>query len=487
MIFGFKGVYHCLTLFDIVCQSAEMSSTTTTESSKAGVSPDTTEAILKLLNIRYGHCHQLTLKKALCQQHLAKDDVKLNQTIFDGYVRSVLAGDLGPLSLMAPLLLCKQKHHSDVNQQNLVNEWKKKLPTSKSPANVSQVQSRNTINETPQQMPQTPQTPKQSKRPSKSHSSIITGMETSLPSDPVCPQFKAVVEDVLEKALERQSPGNVYNTFNFSFSSLPATPSSVDSSSSQSSSRRDSFISTPATSVTSTPATSRPSTPTKFRSAAFDAFSSPSPSPRTLRSSAVSEPITAAPSAPSSQANHCFAVFSPRKDVRKINESVKTLISRRLLPSEIPQKDDSSSLKKGTVYLYTFPEHYRAQNPPIKIGNTNNIDRRMNQWRRQCGYEPEHIAQYSSDLYIKAERLIHKHLANDRLVEPECAKCACKHTEWFQCTVLQAHKIAGLWTEWGRRQPYTEAGELKVEWAKRLEKLDMDDPNCWKKFVQCMD
>lgn len=106
----------------------------------------------------------------------------------------------------------------------------------------------------------------------------------------------------------------------------------------------------------------------------------------------------------------------------------------------------------------------------LKIGRANNVMRRMNEWKRQCGYHLSLIRFYP---YIqtgsgveprktphahKVERLIHLELGgmgmrvSDRLKEP-CAACGTQHKEWFEVEatkdgVLRVDEAIRRWVDW---------------------------------------
>lgn len=106
----------------------------------------------------------------------------------------------------------------------------------------------------------------------------------------------------------------------------------------------------------------------------------------------------------------------------------------------------------------------------LKIGRANNVMRRMNEWKRQCGYHLSLIRFYP---YIqtgsgveprkmphahKVERLIHLELSgmgmrvSDRQKEP-CAACGTHHKEWFEVEatkdgVLRVDEAIRRWVDW---------------------------------------
>lgn len=114
----------------------------------------------------------------------------------------------------------------------------------------------------------------------------------------------------------------------------------------------------------------------------------------------------------------------------------------------------------------------------LKIGRASNIQRRMNEWTRQCGYKLSLIRFYphvSSSFpgsspssppaspngpakvpYAhKVERLIHLELADQR-VKRNCESCSKEHREWFEVEssrqgLKKVDDVIRRWTNWGQR------------------------------------
>lgn len=116
----------------------------------------------------------------------------------------------------------------------------------------------------------------------------------------------------------------------------------------------------------------------------------------------------------------------------------------------------------------------------LKIGRASNVQRRMNEWNRQCGYNLSLIRFYpyvpSSSLPSRqnassppvspstpskvphahrVERLIHLELA-ERRVKRDCESCGKEHREWFEVESSRdglrgVDEVIRRWTEWGRR------------------------------------
>ncbi|KAH7148916.1 meiotically up-regulated gene 113-domain-containing protein [Dactylonectria macrodidyma] len=197
-------------------------------------------------------------------------------------------------------------------------------------------------------------------------------------------------------------------------------------------------------------------------------FSSPTKSPRSKTSKPILEkPVTQ---------THRFEPFSKPRSTITRNQAIKKLVLRQLLPRE--------RSSKGCIYIYTFPENYHDVAPYLKIGNTRALDSRIAAWKSQCGYKPEVLGSFTSELYVKVERLVHADLHNERMREAGgCPRCGVEHCEWFDVRSSKACRIIGLWTSWARQEPYDEFGLLKKQWRARVERVDLSDSNCWEDFV----
>lgn len=112
----------------------------------------------------------------------------------------------------------------------------------------------------------------------------------------------------------------------------------------------------------------------------------------------------------------------------------------------------------------------------LKIGRTQNVQRRLNQWSRQCGYNLSLIRYYpyrpslsstSVDVTTsprkvpnvhKVERLIHIELSSKRAPESgKCGACGKEHREWFEVgarreSVKAVDEVVRRWVDWGERQ-----------------------------------
>lgn len=113
----------------------------------------------------------------------------------------------------------------------------------------------------------------------------------------------------------------------------------------------------------------------------------------------------------------------------------------------------------------------------LKIGRAQNVQRRLNQWTRQCGYNlsliryyPYHSSTLSSTSVNepprttrkvpnahKVERLIHIELNGKRAVSSgKCGVCGREHREWFEVEasrngVKTVDEVLRRWVDWGEK------------------------------------
>lgn len=230
---------------------------------------------------------------------------------------------------------------------------------------------------------------------------------------------------------------------------------------------------------------------------------------------------------------------SPRPIPRQPPSSTQTLLS--LIPKSLPPHTTSALLAElakplpppspddaGYIYifhltdtasiplppaavsllLHTPPRPHSHSHPPpppkptrtaatptllLKIGRASNVQRRLNEWARQCGHAPELVRYYPHDPHYphppavppvpvtsspfalpttptptptsmprvprkvphasRVERLVHVELA-DRRAKRACAVCGRAHREWFEVEasaegVRGVDEVVARWVKWG--------------------------------------
>lgn len=168
---------------------------------------------------------------------------------------------------------------------------------------------------------------------------------------------------------------------------------------------------------------------------------------------------------------------------RPDDEVASTLVTKHDSPSprrksvggDVLQRYASQHRSGGAGQRSLTPSTNPTASPTtvlLKIGRAANVQRRMNQWTRQCGYNVSLIRYYpyrpssaptptsldSGQVRYahKVERLIHLELA-ERRVKKECEACGKEHREWFEVEgsrrgVRGVDEVVRRWVGWGERQ-----------------------------------
>ncbi|KAK2053299.1 DUF1766-domain-containing protein [Colletotrichum caudatum] len=185
---------------------------------------------------------------------------------------------------------------------------------------------------------------------------------------------------------------------------------------------------------------------------------------------------------------HTFEPFQPPASIRKTNTAI---VKKLLAPFT---KKEREAIGMGYIYGYKLPKgHITASGTDtdgmIKIGYTGNLSRRMGDWQSKCHYTPKLVIDRLTPHYIMMEKVVHLHLANERRWDRACAGCrqangkTTDHREFFEVDVEKARAVVEMWAAWAGLEPFDEEGRLTVYWTARLDALNLDDDECWDKFV----
>ncbi|GKT50937.1 uncharacterized protein ColSpa_11118 [Colletotrichum spaethianum] len=188
------------------------------------------------------------------------------------------------------------------------------------------------------------------------------------------------------------------------------------------------------------------------------------------------------PCSPHKPTAHTFTPYSPSAPTSKIN---KDIIKKLIAPFTTGERKAADT---GYIYGYRLPKgHVTASGTDarrmIKIGYTNNPQRRMRQWESKCHYAPDLVFKRLAPHYIKMEEIVHLHLANERRWDRTCPGCGGPHKEFFEVDAEKAQAVVGMWAAWASLRPFDDEGRLMPYWAARLAALDVDDAECWDTFV----
>ncbi|KAL8701236.1 MAG: hypothetical protein Q9201_005015 [Fulgogasparrea decipioides] len=165
-------------------------------------------------------------------------------------------------------------------------------------------------------------------------------------------------------------------------------------------------------------------------------------------------------------------------------EDPSTLLSASPIPS--PRSQRASSTPRVRATLSPQPSSPSPPTVVLKIGRASNVQRRMNEWTRQCGYDLSLIRFYpyiptssplpsSSSRRVsgtpqtatgaaphkvphahRVERLIHLELADSR-VKKSCGACGKEHREWFEVKgdrqgVKAVDEVIRRWVRWAEER-----------------------------------
>ncbi|KAI5468082.1 meiotically up-regulated gene 113-domain-containing protein [Mariannaea sp. PMI_226] len=158
--------------------------------------------------------------------------------------------------------------------------------------------------------------------------------------------------------------------------------------------------------------------------------------------------------------------------------------ARSLLAPPSPARGGARSRRASDV-ISQFTDQSRAggaggggskgKTMMLKIGRAQNVQRRMNQWQRQCGYDIEMLRYYpylsnaseSSGVVPhmtphchRVERLIHIELAGMgmRSNKDSCEACGKEHREWFEVEatregIRKVDEVIRRWIKWDETNP----------------------------------
>ncbi len=142
-----------------------------------------------------------------------------------------------------------------------------------------------------------------------------------------------------------------------------------------------------------------------------------------------------------------------------------------------PSRPDMRQRRASDVLQSFATQSSRAGSPSktilLKIGRASNVQRRLNEWQRQCGYDLSLIRYYP---YVsssrpstprkmphshKVERLIHIELEGQGLrvhQKANCDACGKTHREWFEVEATRAgintvDEIVRRWSDWDEGNP----------------------------------
>lgn len=133
---------------------------------------------------------------------------------------------------------------------------------------------------------------------------------------------------------------------------------------------------------------------------------------------------------------------------------------QKIVKKEITNPDRT---RRGYVYVYRTVESIGY----VKIGHTDNVERRLLEWEDQCGYLIDECDELLRGIKRQVphpkrlEDLIHAELKGERHQVLSCQVCHKTHDEWFKVDPTKAQRVVKKWTSWMNKEPYDEAGKFR--------------------------
>lgn len=179
---------------------------------------------------------------------------------------------------------------------------------------------------------------------------------------------------------------------------------------------------------------------------------------------------------------HTFAPYHQPKRIGTINKDIVNKLNTLFMKSE----KEGFTEGEGYIYGYKLPQDHKTINlkacQVVKIGYTNDYERRMKEWQDQCHYEPQLVFAYKVAHHVKMEKIIHILLSNYRR-KYKCPGCSVQHREFFEVRESTAEAVVRMWAVWARLRPFDDTGRLSAYWSNKIKEIDVEDPDCWEKLI----
>ena len=147
-------------------------------------------------------------------------------------------------------------------------------------------------------------------------------------------------------------------------------------------------------------------------------------------------------------------------------------ITTRMAPaaffSSMIAAKQTRSMREAIKALAAKPTETHPGTIRLKIGRSNNVQRRLNEWTRQCSHNVALVRCYPSQqekgmaskvpYCHRVEHLIHIELRDRRIRnQGKCSQCGRKHREWFEIKAdeTEPRKVDACirrWIMWGQIQ-----------------------------------
>ncbi|KAJ4342128.1 hypothetical protein N0V95_007038 [Ascochyta clinopodiicola] len=143
----------------------------------------------------------------------------------------------------------------------------------------------------------------------------------------------------------------------------------------------------------------------------------------------------------------------------------------KALRSKIAEPLTESDRKNGFIYIFWDQNTFGM----VKVGRTNNLERRLKEWNRKCKTTHHYHQSSRSGKLLKVphvqriERLMPIELVNYRK-KRQCEGCSTTHDEWFNISEAKVVQVFQKWRDCIVREPY--ALDCEGEWTVRPSMLD---------------
>jgi hypothetical protein len=134
-----------------------------------------------------------------------------------------------------------------------------------------------------------------------------------------------------------------------------------------------------------------------------------------------------------------------------------------------------TDLKSGFIYIFWLKGLSFGH---LKIGRSNNPDRRLQEWNSQCKHEHVFVQNIIKVPHVsRVERLMHLELKDIRK-SMKCVGCQKVHREWFEISESNAVKVLEKWLDWIVQHPYEKdhTGTWKLKPSSRTTVADVCQP-----------
>ncbi|KAJ5219615.1 hypothetical protein N7468_008819 [Penicillium chermesinum] len=172
--------------------------------------------------------------------------------------------------------------------------------------------------------------------------------------------------------------------------------------------------------------------------------------------------------------------YKPQRLKGSVNEELKKLLTKPLPNADVE--------RRGSIYIFWQRPNFGH----LKIGRTNNVRGRLEEWNKQCKKElmglfpdlskesNESSPDFQKLRHIgRIEALVHTELMNYRRCEPKCPGCDKKHIEWFETSQDHAVRVVRKWNAWMATEPYEKhIVDDKEEWILKSEEEARIDQLC---------